>query len=71
MWHTTGWVLKTWLKTTLWIAAGVGAVWLLTEDRGYLTGAIILGVLAEIWTLRCLGREWLDDAHAWCWWWPR
>lgn len=71
MLSTTGWVLKTWFKTTLWLALGVGAVWLFTEDTGYLTAAIIAAVLAEVWTIRSLCREWLTEAEVWCWWWPK
>ena len=68
---TTGWALRTWLKITIGLAAGVAGVWLFTDRPGYVTAAVILAVLAEIWTIKALCREWVYEARLFCWWWPK
>ena len=69
MWGVTGWVLRAWLRITILLALGVGAVWLWCPP-GWLTLAVITAALVELRTLRQLAREWSYQAFA-TWWWSR
>ena len=70
MWAATGWVIATWLRVTLILAAAVGVCWL---ALGAHSGAFWVGcaaaVLAEGYLSRQLVREWCDEARFTCWWW--
>ena len=66
----TAWALATWAKVTLFLALGVLLVWLLVAPGWFLL-ALVLGAVAEAYTVRQLAREWADEARLRCWWWNR
>ncbi|MFC4949037.1 hypothetical protein [Pseudonocardia sp. GCM10023141] len=67
----TGWALLTWLKITLALAVGVGLVWLaLPAGSGWFWVAVLAACVMEWFTIRQLGREWVENAR-WHWWWTR
>lgn len=68
---TTGWVLRTWIRTTLLVALVVGGVWLwFGSDSGWFWTAVIGAALVEWWLVRQLAREWSWQARG-SWWWAR
>jgi hypothetical protein len=69
MWGVTGWAIATWLRVTVLLGLGVGAVWLWCSP-GWFAFCVVVAVLAEIWLLRQLAREWSYQASA-SWWWTR
>lgn len=68
MTSVTGWVLRTWLKITIVLAAGVGGVWLFADRPGYTLAAVIVAGLVEVWAVKALAREWAHEART-AWWW--
>jgi hypothetical protein len=68
MWAVSGWALATWVKVTLLLTLGVLVAWLaLTPGWFWLVAA--LAVLADLYVVRQLAREWADEARITCWWW--
>jgi hypothetical protein len=72
MWAVTGWVVVTWLKMTIALAAAVAVAWL---AFGAGSGAFVLACIGagvgELYLSRQLCREWADEARITCWWWSR
>jgi hypothetical protein len=64
----TGWVLRTWLKITLFLGLGVAAVWLFTDRPGYTVAAVVTAGLVEVWATQALAKEWAYEART-SWWW--
>lgn len=69
MWSTTAWVLRTWLKMTLALAALVAVAALVwgVGSRPFVL-AVVAAVLLDLLTIRGLIREWAFDARG-SWWW--
>jgi hypothetical protein len=71
MWAVTGWVIATWLKTTLALAVAVAVCWLaLGSSSGGFWLACAVAACAECFLSRQLLREWNDEAGL-RWWWTR
>jgi hypothetical protein len=71
MWAVTGWVIATWLRVTLILAAAVGVGWLaLGTHSGAFWLLCIAAVAGELYLSRQLLREWNDEAGL-RWWWTR
>jgi hypothetical protein len=71
MWAVTGWVIATWLKTTLVLAAVIAVCWLaLGTHSGAFWLLCVAAVLAEGYLTRQLAREWSWEAGL-RWWWSR
>lgn len=72
---TLGWVVKTWFKITVGLALAVGGVrlwvWITDKPIGYVVAAIVLAILADLWVIKMLFRQWAYEAELWCWWWPK
>ena len=72
MWAATGWVIATWLRVTLVLAAAVGVSWLAFGGHsGAFWAVCAAAVVAEGYLTRQLVREWCDQARFSCWWWDR
>ena len=70
MWAVTGWVIATWLRVTLVLAAAVTVCWLtLGTQSNAFWGVCAVAVLAEGYLSRQLLREWAHEARITCWWW--
>ncbi len=71
MWAVTGWAFVTWVRITVLLGVGVGVVWLVS---GVGTGPFVVvcavAVLAEVYLVRQLHREWTYRARS-SWWWSR
>lgn len=68
---TTGWVLRTWFKTTLLLGLIVGVLWLvLGTGSGWFWTAVAAAALVEWLLIRQLAREWAWQARG-EWWWAR
>jgi hypothetical protein len=71
MWAVTGWVIATWLKTTLALTAAVAVAWLaLGAHSGAFWLLCAAAVAAEAYLSRQLLREWSWEAGL-RWWWTR
>ena len=71
MWAVTGWVIATWLKTTLALAAVVGVCWLALGTHSGAFWLVCVGAVAgELYLTRQLLREWSWEAGL-RWWWSR
>lgn len=71
MLDVTGWVIVTWLKTTLALAVITGAAWLLLGSNSGWFWLITAGaVSADLFIARQLSREWRHEAGL-RWWWTR
>jgi hypothetical protein len=71
MWAVTGWVIATWLRTTLALAAAVTVAWLaLGTQSGAFWLICVAATAAELFLSRQLLREWNDEAGL-RWWWTR
>jgi hypothetical protein len=71
MWAVTGWVIATWLRVTLLLAAVVAVSWLaLGTHSGAFWFLCIAAAAAELYLSRQLLREWNDEAGL-RWWWTR
>lgn len=66
--EVTRWVVLTWLRITLALAAVVGLVWWLAP--AWLWLALGAAGLVDVWVIRQLAREWSWQASA-QWWWSR
>lgn len=72
MWAVTGWVIATWLRVTLALAAAIAVTWLALGEQSGAFWLICLGALTvELYLSRQLLREWSDQARFLCWWWNR
>ncbi|GAA1187553.1 hypothetical protein [Pseudonocardia alaniniphila] len=71
MWSVTGWVFATWLKITLLLALAVlVAALVFGTGSGWFWLATAAAVLAELYVIRQLAREWGYEARL-SWWWSR
>jgi hypothetical protein len=70
MWAVTGWVIATWLRVTLALAAAVTVCWFTLGEHSGAFWLVCLGaLLAEGYLSRQLLREWAHEARLGCWWW--
>ena len=71
MWAVTGWVIATWLKISIALAAAVAVCWLaLGTHSGVFWLVCVAAGLGEAYLSRQLLREWNDEAGL-RWWWNR
>ena len=70
MWAVTGWVIVTWLRVTLALAAAVAVCWFaLGQHSGAFWLICTAALLAEGYLSRQLLHEWAHAARLGCWWW--
>jgi hypothetical protein len=71
MWAVTGWVIATWLRVTLILAAAIAVSWLaLGTHSGAFWIVSAAAITGELYLSRQLLREWNDEAGL-RWWWTR
>lgn len=69
MLYTTGWCLRTWLKTTVLLGLAVLMIGLFSGfDSTTFHIALIAAAALDLLAIRLLAREWMFEARG-SWWW--